>query len=211
MSAVPSSSSETLVFGVLGGIASGKSAVARLLAGPEACVLDADRLAHEALDSAEVQSKVLAAFGSELLESNGKIDRGQLGERVFGDSEARKQLEDWIHPVVRARIGAGLEEARSQGLRRVVLDVPLLLENDAEHGLAGLCDILVFIDSRLEARETRALERRGWKPGEVARREALQLPLQQKRARADFVVQNHGTLDELATSVSRILKELRAD
>jgi len=211
MKSDPNHQPQPRVFGILGGIASGKSAVAKLLAGPEACILDADKLAHEALDSDEVQPKVLAAFGEALADEEGKIDREILGERVFADHQARKQLEDWIHPVVRARIHAGLEEARSLGLRRVVLDVPLLLENDAEHGLAALCDLLVFVDCPPAEREARAQERRGWKAGEVARREALQLPLQQKRARADFVVQNHGSLDELAGSVAAILTEIDAD
>ena len=199
-----------LVLGVLGGIASGKSRVAKLLAGDVGRILDADKLAHEALDSAEIQPQVLAAFGQDLLGAEGKIDRQRLGERIFADPGARKQLEDWIHPVVRARIRAGLDEARSLGLPRIVLDVPLLLENDAEHGLAALCDLLVFIDSPLDEREARARERRGWKAGEVARREATQLPLLKKRARADFVVENYGSLDELAASVAQILEEIDA-
>ncbi len=215
MNSPPSSRTEVhprpQVIGVLGGIASGKSAVARLLAGENGLVLDADRLAHEALDSPPVQAAVLEAFGASLLGPEGKIDRGRLGERVFGDPEARKRLEHWIHPVVRARIVEGLEEARAQGLRRVLLDVPLLLENDAEHGLAALCDFLVFVDSRLDQRDARAQERRGWKTGEVARREALQLPLPTKRDRADYVVMNHGSLDELASSVAQILTEIDSD
>lgn len=210
MDSSPARQAGTLVFGVLGGIASGKSAVTKLLAGDHGRILDADQLAHEALDSAAIQPKVLAAFGEDLLTPEGKIARQRLGERVFADPAARKQLEDWIHPVVRARIREGLEEARSQGLRRVILDVPLLLENDAEHGLAAHCDILVFVDSPLEERDTRAQERRGWPAGEVSRREATQLPLTNKRARADFVVHNHGTLDQLAASVAKILEEIDA-
>ena len=208
----PSSSGpRTFVLGVLGGIASGKSAVAKALAGAEGRILDADRLAHEALNSAEMREWLLESFGSEIVGEEGQVDRTALGARVFGDPDARKRLEDWIHPVVRARIGTGLEEARSQGVRRVILDVPLLLENDAQHGLTALCDFLVFVDSEPDVRDARAVARRGWKAGEVARREALQLPLHQKRARADFVVDNRKSLDEIATSVAHILKKIGAD
>ena len=94
----------TLVLGVLGGIASGKSRAAELLAGSEGVVVAADALAHEVLGSVEVRTLVLERFGAQLLDSEGAIDRPALARIVFGDPQARLELEGWTHPRVRARI-----------------------------------------------------------------------------------------------------------
>ena len=93
-------------------------------------------------------------------------------------------------------------------MQRVVLDVPLLLENDARHGFVRLCSALVFVEADLGHRDQRAQRSRSWKPGEVTRREASQLPLAEKRERADFVVQNDGTPAELEAQVARILARI---
>lgn len=195
----------TVVIGVLGGIASGKSAVARLLAGARGVVLDADELAQEALDSAPVLARLRAAFGRGVLDRGGRADREALAELVFGDPEAKRLLESWIHPLVRERIVAGLAEARAAGRAPVVLDVPLLLENDHEHGLASSCDFLVFVAAGAAERERRAVATRKWRPGEVARREVAQVPPVQKRARARYVIDNDGSLSELESAVRRVL------
>lgn len=194
------------VVGVLGGIASGKSEVARQLAGEAGVVIDADRLARAALESPEVVARLRERFGPEVLDAQGRPDRAAIGARVFADPEARRALEGWIHPAVRARISRELTEARADARHPIVLDVPLLLENDAQHRLVGECDLLVFVDADAEARDRRAQERRGWPPGEVARRERAQLPLAEKRAKADYVLENDSGLDELLARV-RALRE----
>ena len=185
----------TLVLGVMGGIASGKSTVARLLAGSDGWVVSADELAREALESSAGIERVRASFGPEALGPDGKPDRAAIAHAVFqgeGGAKRRAELESWTHPVVRDKITARLSTARTQGVPRVVLDVPLLLENDALHGLAGQCDVLVFVDAPEDERDRRAQRERGWKSGEVARREAAQLPLAQKKRRAHHVIENNG-------------------
>lgn len=199
-----------LVLGILGGIASGKSAVARALAGPEGVVVDADALAREALASPEVVARLVEAYGVEVLDPAGAPRRDWLAARVFDEPEERRRLEGWIHGTVRARILTALADAEARGVARVVLDVPLLLENDAQHGLVARCDRLIFVDSDREIRDRRAQERRGWAPGEVARRETAQLPLDVKKSRADHVIPNDGTLDELTVAVDALLAELAA-
>lgn len=199
-----------LVIGVLGGIASGKSEVARLLAGEAGVVLDADRCAHEVLASSEVAELVAEHFGAECLDAQGRPDRRALAEQVFSDPERRRLLEAWIHPRVRARLGADLERAVAEGRPMVVLDVPLLLENAAETGLVERCHALVFVDAPAEQRVARARERRGWGPGELAAREALQLPLEQKRARANWVLSNAGDLESLRLAASALRQKLLA-
>ncbi|MEM8712594.1 MAG: dephospho-CoA kinase [Planctomycetota bacterium] len=204
----PAAYPRTVVLAVLGGIASGKSYVARLLAGPTGVVLNADEAAHAALRSPEIIERLREAFGAEILDPEGLPDRAALGAIVFADPEARKRLEEWIHPVVRATLHTALEDAAARGVSRVVLDVPLLLENAAEHGLLASCDHLVFIDTADADRDARAVETRGWAPGEVARREAAQLPLTEKRQAADLIIDNRGDLDSLLRNVQAALISL---
>lgn len=204
----PRRPARTVVLGVLGGIASGKSRVAAALAGPGGLVVAADTLAHEALASSEVRDAIRDAFGPAVLDAAGAVDRRALAAVVFQDPAARHRLEGWIHPWVRARISAALEAARRAGTPRVVLDVPLLLEHDAEHGFARQCDHLVFVEADAAERDRRAVATRGWEPGEVARREAAQLPLSEKRRRADVIVQNDGTPNELDAAIAAALAEL---
>jgi dephospho-CoA kinase len=182
--------------------------VARLLAGPDGVVIEADRIAREVLESAAVRFELLAAFGGRVFDSDGHPDRGALARVAFASGEARAKLEGFTHPAIRARIRADLQAARKAGVQVIVLDVPLLLENESGHGLAAECDEIVFVDSREDLREARALASRGWRPGEVVRREAVQMPLAAKRARAGRVVENHGTLAELDEAVRRLAAEL---
>jgi len=207
----PSRDAAPRVIGVLGGIASGKSAAARALAGPDGWTVSADEIAHEVLRSPEVAALLRARFGPEALGRDGAPDRAWLARRVFdpaSGAEDRAAIEGWTHPRVRARILERLQEARRAGVPRVVLDVPLLLENDARHGLARRCDVLVFVDASDEERDRRAQEARGWPPGEVARREAFQLPLAEKRALANHVLDNNGTPAELAERAASLLRRL---
>lgn len=199
-----------LVIGVLGGVASGKSEVARRLAGPEGVVLSADDFAHDVLQSEEVRELVVERFGPGVLDAQGGVDRAALARRVFapGRAEDLRALEGWTHPRVRARILERLDAARAAGVPRIVLDVPLLLENDAEHGLASACDALVFVDVDEAERARRARSSRGWTPDELARREANQLPLAEKRRRAGFLISNRAGLEELDREVERTLEAL---
>ena len=200
-----------IVIGLLGGIASGKSAAAALLAGARGVVVDADRIAREVLQSPEVRQEVVAAFGPAVLGPQGSVDRERLGALVFSSPEARATLERFTHPRIRAKIRAELEAARANRVPRVVLDVPLLLENDAQHHLVSECDVLVFVDADPRIRDARAVAGRGWPSGEVARRERAQMPLDPKRARADHVLTNDGTRASLEIQVRSLLERLGAE
>lgn len=192
---------------MLGGIASGKSTVAAMLAGDAGLVLSADRLAHEVLGSDAGCARLLQRYGPEALEG-GRPDRAYLSARVFADPDERTWLESWIHPAVRARISADLTRARAARVPRVVLDVPLLLESDEQSGYRAECDVLVFVEVSDAERDRRAVASRGWAPGEVARREGAQLPIGEKRSAADFVVSGEVSLPELARGIDAILDQL---
>jgi dephospho-CoA kinase len=158
-----------------------------------------------------VLGRVRARFGAAAIGPDGRADRDFLARMVFDPErgpELRAELEDWTHPLVRARIRERLSAARAAGVPRIVLDVPLLLENDAQHGLGRLCDVLVFVDGHDAERDPRAQRERGWKCGEVARREAAQLPLSEKKRRAHHVIPNHQGPSELRAAVARLLSDL---
>ncbi len=182
--------------------------MARLLAGKSGLVLDADELVAELFTRKEFRQRVAEAFGPGVISADGRIDRAALARAVFADQAARSLLESWTHPPVRAELRARLEAARKAGVPRVVLDVPLLLENDREHRLGAECDTLIFVDSEAQLRDARAILSRGWRSGEVARREALQLPLAEKRARAQHVIVNDTGRAQLESAVADVLRSL---
>ena len=168
----------------------------------------------ELLAETEAIETFSGLFGESVLAPDGSLDRAALAALAFdpdSGAAARKALEDWTHPRVRARILARIEEARSAGVPRVVLDVPLLLETDAQSGLARLCHVLVFVAVSDELRDRRAQEQRSWPPGEVARREAAQLPLKLKEERADYVLSNETNLADLERACRHILARIEAE
>lgn len=187
---------------LLGGVASGKSTVANLLVKRGAVLLDADRMAHAVLERPEVAKQVVEAFGAGVKDDHGRVDRKRLGEVVFRDPAKLKALEAIVHPRVIASIHARLNElAQPAGRERrvAVLDVPLA----SEAGLIESTDLRVFVEASEETRRRRARENRSWSPGELERREARQLPVEEKRAKADFVVRNDGVIAEAEQDVER--------
>jgi len=196
------------VIGVAGGVAAGKSSVARALAGPDGVVVDADQLAREELDSQAGRARLSERYGSAALGPDGRPDRAFLAQRVFAHPEERSWLEGWIHPAVQVRMRAALQTARAERVKRVILDVPLLFESEELHDLVQACDALVFVDAPIELREARAQAARGWGEGEVARRELTQISPAEKRERADYVIENSGDLADLHAAVSDVLAAL---
>jgi dephospho-CoA kinase len=175
-----------------------------MLAAPDGVVIDADRIAREVLDSHEIRAELRRAFGPDVFTRDGSPDREALSKRVFASARDKERLESFTHPAIRARIRAAMDEARSRRAPRIVLDVPLLLENESRHGLVELCDVLVFVESPASEREARARAARAWPEGEVARREAAQLALTDKRARADYIIENRTSLADLERAVARV-------
>ncbi len=189
------------VVGLCGVIGSGKSTVARILSELGAKVVDADALSHEVLEEPDVKQIVLRKWGKDLLTKTGRIDRAKLGKAVFAKSGDLKELEQMIHPRVRARMLKEVEAGRKDPrVKVVVIDAPLILES----GLASWCDALVFVDAARSVRLTRLAKRRGWNEETVAQREREQMPVEQKRRTCDHVIENFGTLEDLQRPVKKL-------
>ncbi len=188
------------IIGLTGGIASGKSAVARELAELGAVVLDADQAAHEVLKWQSVQQLLVERWGTSILNPDAQINRAELARRVFGEDEnARRDLdflEQILHPRIREQFEEKLADLRPQAIPAVIIDAPLLLEA----GWESLCDCLVFVDSPREARLERARSR-NWTAAEFYNREAQQMPIAEKRTRSTHILDNSGTLAGLRAQV----------
>lgn len=189
------------IIGLVGGIGCGKTTVAKQLESLGALRIDADALAHEALNAPQVRRAVVGRFGREVLGPGGRIDRVALGKVAFADAAALRFLEQRIHPVVLAAIRRELAtERRTRAHAAVILDVPLLIES----GLDALCTAVVFIETRRRDRTGRTVRDRGWTRDAVARRERFQISPAEKRRRAGFRVDNRGARAELAENVRRL-------
>jgi dephospho-CoA kinase len=196
-----------LVLGVTGGIGAGKSTVAAKLAERGARVLDADRIVRELYRGGAIPDRIAARFGAGVRASDGSIDRAALAAAVFEDPVARKDLEAIVHPGVRERVERQLRDWRAEGFRGIaVIDAALLVESTYEYPLDAL---LVVVAS--EPRRLARLEARGMPEEEARRRMAAQAPDERKRARADFVVENDGSLDDLDRALDAVLAELGRD
>jgi dephospho-CoA kinase len=198
----PQQPEPSVVIGLLGGVAAGKSTVAAVFAAAGLGVLDADRKAHAVVRIPAVRDQLVARFGPDLLGPDGELRRRHLADLVFRDDQARRDLEAITHPAIRAEIEAELERARAQG-QSVVLDVPLLLEG----GLIARCDHAVFVEASEATRLARASSR-GWDADELSRREASQASLQDKAAQCEFTVHNDNDLAQTRRQVEQILQRL---
>jgi dephospho-CoA kinase len=188
------------VIGLLGGIASGKTTVAEMFAQLGARVLCADAVAHAVLDRSNTRERVVARWGDEVLGDDGKIDREELGRRVFSDTQEIAALESITHPAIVAALRQQIADARrSEDVMALVVDAPLLLEAE----LDGLCDLLVLVDCPIDTRRARAAAR-GWDPAELDRREGHQQPLELKRQRAQAVIDGNAPIETTLQQVQQL-------
>jgi len=185
--------------GLTGGIGSGKSTAAARFAELGALVIDADVLAREAVEpGTDGLAAVVAEFGEQVLDADGRLDRPALARLIFGDEAARGRLNAIVHPRVRAR-AVELIAAAPPGTV-VVQDVPLLVETEQ----AGAYDLVVVVEAPEELRVRRLAADRGMSAEEVRARMASQATDEQRRAVADVVLVNDGTPDDLSAKVDAL-------
>jgi dephospho-CoA kinase len=192
-----------LTVGLTGGIGSGKSTVARLLAERGAVIIDADALARDAIAAGTSGfATVRERFGDAVLTQDGDIDRAELARVVFTDDDARRDLEAIVHPEVRLRIAQVIaEHAGTDDV--VVLDSPLLIETGAHRDVA-----VVVVVSTQPSKQIERLVARGMDEADARSRLATQLPLEDKEALADVVLDNEGSVEDLEAQVDRLWSKL---
>lgn len=187
--------------GLTGGIGAGKSEALRALERLGAATLSTDAVTHELLQTAEVRDVLVEKLGAEVA-PDGQIDRAAVAARVFGDDEQRKWLESVLWPRVGERVARFRESV--EGVPAAVVEVPLLFESGMEAVFDKTIAVIADEVVRVERADARGHEA-------VQERTARQLSQEEKAARADYVVRNDGTVEELETKLSEVLEKLRED
>ena len=195
------------VIGLTGGIGSGKSTVSQLLHELGAVVLDADKVGHEVYKpNTETWLDVVAAFGKQVLTSDGEIDRKKLGQIVFSDPELLTQLNQIVHPRMYEMMRSQIEEFRNQGVKVVVLEAAILLEA----GWTPLVDeVWVTVAPEHEVVK-RTMERTGLPEEQVLARIRSQLSSEERTEHANVIVNNDGSIDELKRKIKELWDKLQA-
>lgn len=189
--------------GLTGGIGSGKSEVSRLLEGLGAIIIDSDKISRAVVEpGTEGLAAVVAEFGADVLDSDGRLDRPKLGGIVFSDPQKLAALNAIVHPLVRAR-SAALQEAADQDAI-LVHDVPLLVEN----ALVPLYDLVVVVDAAPTTQLDRLVRLRGMSEEEARSRMAAQASREQRLEAADLVIENDGSLEALKSQVRQVWERL---
>lgn len=195
------------LIGLTGGIASGKTTVAKMLARLGAAVVDADALSREVVEPERAAWKeITKAFGEEILQPDRTLDRQKLRATIFHNPTARKTLESIIHPKVRALAEERIAQHAAAGYEIVVYEVPLLFEGKLHEWLRPV--VLVACD--LQVQKQRLQQRDRLSPEEAQRHIDAQMSLEEKRRLADYVIENDGNLEDLERQVQVVLKKIKA-
>jgi dephospho-CoA kinase len=199
------------VIGLVGGIGSGKSHLARLLREKHPVeIVEGDPAGHIVLQESAVKEQLRKVFGDGIFTSGGDVDRRQIKGLVFGPGPehkaALKKLEEIVHPRITEILARQVAQAQAKpDVEAVILDAALLLEA----GWRDLCDAVVFVDAPFEQRLARVMHSRGWSRDELKFREESQFPVERKRKEAEYVVGNSGdvqaALSRLEDVYSRVL------
>ncbi len=188
--------------GLTGGIATGKSAVADIFRSKGVSVIDADPIAHQALvASSPVFASIVQTFGQDVIAANGNIDRLKLGAKIFANSDLRLKLDAIVHPFVRSQVALIKQKLMDEGCALAIYDVPLLFEKNMQKNFDKI--IVVTCDPNLQ--KQRLMKRNSLSEQDALLRIAAQLPMSEKVRQADFVIENNGTLEELAQKVGKVL------
>lgn len=191
--------------GLTGGIASGKSTVAYLLRNKGIPVVDADEISrHLTAQHGAGLKSIVRYFGSDIVSSEGDLDRKKLGAMVFSDAKKLSVLENILHPMVQAEVLEKRKSLVSEGVRFAFYDVPLLFEKN----LQPQFDAIVVVSADLETQKQRLKLRNNLSDNEVLARIQAQLPMSVKEKQADFVINNHGSMQDLENQVNDLIEKL---
>ena len=196
-----------LIVGLTGGVASGKTAVSRVLREEGAYIIDADQIARELVQPHKpAWNELVRAFGKEILQEDGSIHRRKLADKVFTDPEQKKALNQILHPRIEEEMDRRTKEIGQKDPEAiVVIDAPLLVEL----GVYRKVDQLIVITSTQMQQMERLKERDGRSPEEALRLFSSQMPVEEKVKLADFVIRNEGSLEETKKRAKEVFKELK--
>lgn len=193
------------LLGLTGGIASGKSLVSGFLRNAGLPVIDADQLARDVvLPGRTAYKKILRTFGRDLLQEDGGIDRSRLASLVFSDAEKRKLLESITHPEIFREISKRVASLRKEGHRFLVIDAALLFES----GLSDYVDKVLLVRAEPQEQLRRLMERDGIDETEALRRIAAQMSDAKKREKADFIIDNSGSIEDTQRQTLEVLRQI---
>jgi dephospho-CoA kinase len=192
---------DMIVIGLTGGIGTGKSEVARILQGLGAVLISADQVGHEAYQPhSEIWQEVVKAFGEEILQANGEIDRKKLGSIVFSHPQHLARLNQIMHPRMAAIVARRIERLREEGALVVVVEAALLFEA----GWDSLVNEVWTVDSTVEVVISRLQARNGLSEEEIRKRINSQMPAKERLARSDVVINNSGDVANLERAVQSL-------
>ncbi|MCF8566215.1 dephospho-CoA kinase [Alicyclobacillus tolerans] len=191
-----------MIVGLTGGIATGKSTVTNMLRELDAYVVDADEWARRVVEpGAEALTEIAQEFGETVLNPDGTLNRAALGEVVFTDVSARQRLNAITHPRIRnGMLQETMEFVKSSPNMPIVWDVPLLFEGETKN----LVDLTVLVYATPQLQLTRLMERNGYSLKEAKARIAAQMPIDEKRQFADYIIDNSGTQSETKEQVQKL-------
>ncbi|MDA8346185.1 MAG: dephospho-CoA kinase [Thermaerobacter sp.] len=194
------------LIGLTGGIATGKSTVASILRELGASVVDADQVAHEVTSAGmPAVAEIAALLGPQFVQADGSLDRPQLARVVFHDAAMRKTLNGIVHPRVRAAMEEACARLEREGAPVAILDVPLLLEARDRYSVDQVW--LVYAPEELQMR--RLMQRNSLSEAEALARIRAQMPIEEKRRRADVVIDNTGDIAQLRAQVVRLFRNVQ--
>jgi dephospho-CoA kinase len=194
----------TVVIGLTGGIASGKSTVSKMFREKGIRVVDADQIAREVVEVGKpAYQKIVETFGEEILQADQTINREKLGALIFADEKKREQLNQIVHPAIRKEMLKQSQEEKEKHAKVVVLDIPLLFESNLTH----LVDktILVYVDEETQLK--RLMKRNDLSEKDAKLRISSQLPLKEKIRLSDEVINNNGSIEETQTQLQQLIRK----
>jgi len=193
------------IYGLTGGIACGKSTVSAMFADLGARIIDADQVARDVVrPGSDGLREVVRAFGEEVLNPDGTLDRTTLGKVVFGDEKRRKQLNGILHPRIGLETARRLNEERTKGTAHLIYDAALLVET----GQTKFGEKLVVVRADAETQIARLMTRDGITREDALQKIRSQIPVDEKAKLADFVIDNSGTIETTRQQVEKVWSEL---
>lgn len=195
------------IIGLTGGIGSGKSTVSRMLKDEGFPIVDADLISREVVEPGQpALGRLAEAFGPSVLNDDGSLNRGELARLAFADEEHTKLLNDITHPAINDRTREQFNALRNAGTEAAIYDMPLLIEE----GFDRLMDLVVVVDVAASTRLERLVQQRGLDRKDAEARIVRQIDDETRRAAADVIIDNNGTLEDLKPQVSDLAQKIRA-